>query len=59
MGEYVLGADHSSTDLAATSFYSLKYLQFMGKGSRWVWPSLEYLGIFYLCLSVIMDSEFS
>lgn len=44
---YVLGADHSSTDLTATLIYSLKYLHFMGKGSFWVCPSLEYHGIFY------------
>ena len=47
MEEHVLEADHSSTDLAATLFYSLKCLYFMGKGSLWVCPSLEYLGIFY------------
>lgn len=47
MEEYVLGADCSSTDLAATLFYSLKYSHFKGAGSLWVCPSLEYLGIFY------------
>jgi len=42
MQEYVLGADCSSTDLAVTSFYSLKYLHFVCKGSFLHWNILGY-----------------